>query len=183
MLRLAAFRGQGAKAHMRRWNLSHYAISSCVTAALLAGCGGSQPPMGGPGAMPVGRTIATHAGRAASFSASYTGTFEQGCGFGCVYQFHGAGSGTFIDRSTLKGKLDCGNPSENGQFTLRSKNHLADRLYASAAPCGGSRVSYTVTGGTGIFANASGGGTVSFSLHFNKNNNTFKSSWTGTPNF
>jgi hypothetical protein len=25
---------------MRRWNLSHYAMSSCVTAALLAGCGG-----------------------------------------------------------------------------------------------------------------------------------------------
>jgi uncharacterized repeat protein (TIGR03803 family) len=37
---------------MRRWNLSHYAISSCVTAALLAGCGGSQPPIGAPGARP-----------------------------------------------------------------------------------------------------------------------------------
>jgi hypothetical protein len=37
---------------MRRWNLSHYAISSCVTAALLGGCGGSQPPIGAPGAMP-----------------------------------------------------------------------------------------------------------------------------------
>ncbi|MGB6519276.1 MAG: choice-of-anchor tandem repeat GloVer-containing protein [Candidatus Cybelea sp.] len=31
---------------MRRWNLSHYAINSCVIAALLAGCGGSQPPIG-----------------------------------------------------------------------------------------------------------------------------------------
>lgn len=37
---------------MRHWTLSHYAISSCVTAALLAGCGGSQPPIGTPGAMP-----------------------------------------------------------------------------------------------------------------------------------
>lgn len=36
---------------MRRWNLRHYAISGCVTAALLAGCGGSQPPIGAPGAM------------------------------------------------------------------------------------------------------------------------------------
>ena len=33
---------------MRRWNLGHYAISSCVTGALLAGCGGSQPPIGAP---------------------------------------------------------------------------------------------------------------------------------------
>jgi hypothetical protein len=29
---------------VRRWNLSHEAISSYVTAALLAGCSGSQPP-------------------------------------------------------------------------------------------------------------------------------------------
>ena len=45
---------------MRRWNLSQYAISSCVTAALLAGCGGSQPPIGAPlglrsGALPTER--------------------------------------------------------------------------------------------------------------------------------
>ncbi|MGB8907621.1 MAG: hypothetical protein WCC84_02605 [Candidatus Cybelea sp.] len=31
---------------MKRWNLIHYAMSGCVTAALLAGCGGSQPPLG-----------------------------------------------------------------------------------------------------------------------------------------
>lgn len=37
------------KAHMRRWSLSHYAISCCVTAALLAGCGGSFKPIGTPG--------------------------------------------------------------------------------------------------------------------------------------
>ena len=29
---------------MRRASLSYYAISSCVTAALLAGCGGSRRP-------------------------------------------------------------------------------------------------------------------------------------------
>ena len=31
--------------------LSRYALSSCVAAALLAGCGGSQPPIGAPGAL------------------------------------------------------------------------------------------------------------------------------------
>jgi hypothetical protein len=30
---------------------------------LLAGCGGSQPPVGAPGAMPQSRAIATHAER------------------------------------------------------------------------------------------------------------------------
>ena len=31
---------------------SHYALCSCVAAAMLAACGGSQPPIGAPGAMP-----------------------------------------------------------------------------------------------------------------------------------
>ncbi len=33
---------------MRRWNVSYYAISSCVAAALLASCGASQAPIGAP---------------------------------------------------------------------------------------------------------------------------------------
>ncbi|MGA8098728.1 MAG: choice-of-anchor tandem repeat GloVer-containing protein [Candidatus Cybelea sp.] len=48
---------------MRRWNLSHYAISSCVSAALLAGCGGSQPPIGAPGALPQTSALATRTNR------------------------------------------------------------------------------------------------------------------------
>lgn len=34
---------------MGRWNLFHFAISSCISTALLAGCGGSQPPIGAQG--------------------------------------------------------------------------------------------------------------------------------------
>jgi uncharacterized repeat protein (TIGR03803 family) len=44
--------------------LSRYVLSVCAVAALLAGCGGSQPPIGAPGAMPKTSTIATHADRA-----------------------------------------------------------------------------------------------------------------------
>ena len=36
---------------MRTERLGRRALTSCVAAALLAGCGGSQPPMGAPGAM------------------------------------------------------------------------------------------------------------------------------------
>jgi hypothetical protein len=32
--------------------LRHYVLSISAVAALLAGCGGSQPPIGAPGAMP-----------------------------------------------------------------------------------------------------------------------------------
>ena len=40
----------GAKVKNRA--LSRYALSCCVASAMLAGCGGSQPPIAAPGAMP-----------------------------------------------------------------------------------------------------------------------------------
>ena len=40
---------------------------SIVAAALLAGCGGSQPPIGAPGAMPQSQAIASHAARGKSW--------------------------------------------------------------------------------------------------------------------
>jgi hypothetical protein len=46
--------------------LSRYALSASVV-ALLPGCGGSQPPIGTPGAMRQSRAIATHAPRGGSW--------------------------------------------------------------------------------------------------------------------
>jgi hypothetical protein len=46
---------------LKRWVFSHDALSSCVAVALLAGCGGSQPLIGVPGAMPQSRAIAQYA--------------------------------------------------------------------------------------------------------------------------
>ncbi|MGA8661513.1 MAG: hypothetical protein WB644_04355, partial [Candidatus Cybelea sp.] len=51
---------------MKTFDLSRYALS-CATAAMLAGCGGSQPPIGAPGAMP----LQTSELRAASQSLGY----------------------------------------------------------------------------------------------------------------
>jgi len=36
---------------MKSFDFGHYALCSCVAAALLAGCGGSQPQIGAPGAI------------------------------------------------------------------------------------------------------------------------------------
>lgn len=44
---------------MRTTNVNRYSLFSCFAAALLAGCGGSQPPIGAPGAMPQTSRIAT----------------------------------------------------------------------------------------------------------------------------
>ena len=48
---------------MRTQTLSRYALYSCVATALLAGCGGSQPPIGAPGAMPRSSALGTNARR------------------------------------------------------------------------------------------------------------------------
>jgi hypothetical protein len=51
---------------MKLLDFSRYALSSCVAAPLLAGCG-SQPPIGAPGAMPQTSAIAMHADRGKSW--------------------------------------------------------------------------------------------------------------------
>ncbi len=52
---------------MRILGVSRYTFSSCVAAAILSGCGGSQPPIGAAGAMPQSPAITTHAERGTSW--------------------------------------------------------------------------------------------------------------------
>jgi hypothetical protein len=52
---------------MRTSDFGRYTLSACAAAAMLAGCGGSQPPIGTPGAMPQTSTIATHTDRSGSW--------------------------------------------------------------------------------------------------------------------
>ena len=52
---------------MSTLDLYRNALASCVAAALLAGCGGSQPPIGAPGAMMQSRAIARHAASGGSW--------------------------------------------------------------------------------------------------------------------
>jgi hypothetical protein len=50
-------------------DVGRYILGCCVVAALV-GCGGSQPPIGAPGAMPQGYAVATHADRGKSWMLS-----------------------------------------------------------------------------------------------------------------
>jgi len=45
---------------MRIADLTRYGLTSCLAAEILAGCGGSQPPIDAPGAMQQTTTIAAH---------------------------------------------------------------------------------------------------------------------------
>jgi hypothetical protein len=60
---------RGAK-QMKPSIFSRYALSSCVAAAMIAGCGGSQPPIGAPGAIPQTSAIVAHADRGKSWMLS-----------------------------------------------------------------------------------------------------------------
>jgi hypothetical protein len=50
-------------------SLGRNTLCSCVAAAMLAACGGSQPPIGAPGAMAQTSALATHADRGKSWMA------------------------------------------------------------------------------------------------------------------
>ncbi|MGB6952957.1 MAG: hypothetical protein WBE15_13540 [Candidatus Cybelea sp.] len=52
---------------MRILGFNRSALLICAAAAMLAGCGGSQPPIGAPGAMPQTSARATHADRGKSW--------------------------------------------------------------------------------------------------------------------
>jgi len=61
---------------MKSFSLGMYAVSRGVAVALLAGCGGSQPPIGAPGAMPQGHVIATHTTKSVSGELLYASETE-----------------------------------------------------------------------------------------------------------
>ena len=52
---------------MKSLDCRRLALSICIAAAMLTACGGSQPPIGAPGAMPQSRAIATDVARGGSW--------------------------------------------------------------------------------------------------------------------
>ena len=79
---------------MKSFGLGTYALSGGVAVALLAGCGGSQPPIGAPGAMPQTSAIATHADRGKSWMLPEAKGEDLiyavgGCGGTCILSYPG----------------------------------------------------------------------------------------------
>lgn len=61
---------------MKRLGLIHSALGTCAVAAILAACGGSQPPVAAPGAIPRTSAIATQADRGPSWMLPEAGKHE-----------------------------------------------------------------------------------------------------------
>jgi len=184
---------------MKRF-VSPGALSVCGAVILLAGCGGSQSPISASGvsaAMP--GTVRTRPASGGGFSGSYTGSASvRSCMFkqSGEFTFSGTGKVTFLHRSAESGELSrpwiinhCAG-SWSGSDTLMSLSDPGNTITMSLTrvvkhniidPCSLKPYSYKVTGGTGKFAKATGGGTVRFSCH--RSLHTYSDQWSGTLSF
>jgi hypothetical protein len=126
---------------------SHFArraVCISIAAAMLAGCGGSQPLTGALGAMPQGRVIETRAGRSGSWMLPEAKSSD------LLYVAACGGSGVSVfsyPRGKLVGSLHvagCGLCSKaNGDFYVTSGDHIYEY------PHGGTRPIATLTDFTG----------------------------------
>ena len=99
---------------MQSFYFGRYTLSSCVAVAMLAGCGGSQPPIGAPGAMPqspaFGTVRAAHGLVAASSSFSVVQTFRYGHPEGALLDVGGTLYGTTVGAGRNDGSVYSINP-------------------------------------------------------------------------
>lgn len=121
---------------MRFWTFSRYAVSSGAVVALLVGCGGSQPPMGTPGAMPQNRAAATRPDRSRSGrlrEATSEGLIyaTDGCDGICVLSYpDGKPVATISDPNVTGG--DCSD--SNGNVFVASDNQILEFAHAGTTP-------------------------------------------------
>ena len=95
---------------MKSLGLSRYALTMGVAAAMLAGCGGSQPPIDAPGAMPqtsalVARTNSANYKVVYSFGALPDGDYPHSGLIGTGGTFYGT---TFAGGAYNCGSSTCG---------------------------------------------------------------------------
>ncbi|MGA8326006.1 MAG: choice-of-anchor tandem repeat GloVer-containing protein [Candidatus Cybelea sp.] len=115
---------------MRRWDLMHYVFTISVAAASLAGCGGTQPPIGAPGAMPQGR----HA---------------SGSSYKVVYNFTGGSDGAqpYAGLIDVNGTL-YGTTSQGGGSGCATTITSGCGTVFSITPSGQETVLHAFTGGS-----------------------------------
>ena len=128
-----------------------------------------------------------------TFSVTDSGKYtSSGCGpFGPGhFSFGGSGVGTFIRRNKETGSLSSAkfNCKFSGEATMVSKanqaNSISMALESSSLPCYHTAGSWTFTinGGTGRFAQATGSGTVAIRCSI-ANPGTYTDVWSGTIRF
>jgi len=161
-----------------------------LSAVALASCGGSQTPTATQ--LPTVTNAATariepaHGG---AFTANYSGTYEYGpCGTDCEESdFGGHGRASFLGKSTegvtltLYAGHDVTGPATLTSTRIPSNSVSFQLTGGQTLPCPGvgGTLSWTVTGGTGKFAQATGSGTMTFKCV----PSGYSDEWSGTLSF
>jgi uncharacterized repeat protein (TIGR03803 family) len=145
--------------------LSRYALSSCAAAAILAGCGESQPPIGARGAMPQVSAIAALTNSKNykvlySFGASPDGNYPHSDLIGAGGTFYGT---TFAGGANYCGSSTCGTvfstTTGGAEKVLHSFGNGTDGFFPFAGLTIVDGTLYGTTGNGGAY-NAGTGGTV-----------------------
>jgi uncharacterized repeat protein (TIGR03803 family) len=151
---------------MNRSIIFRTTLSSCVAAAMLAGCGGSQPPIAAPGAMPQAPPIAraraivrnirtasssyrllySFAGGTGDGSYPYAGliiakgtlygTTFAGAGSGCYSEYPGCGSVYSISPSGKETVIHSFGRSEDGALPVADLVNIKGTLYGTTSSGG-----------------------------------------------
>jgi hypothetical protein len=121
---------------MKGFGLGSYAISGGVALALLAGCGGSQPPSGAPGAIPQTSAIATHADRGKSWILPEAKSGDLiyatgGCGGTCVFSYP---KGELVGSLSLTGAVrgDCSDSA--GDVFITNDYQVLEYAHGATSP-------------------------------------------------
>lgn len=117
-----------------------------------------------------------------SFKASYSGewnTHKGGCGIFCTsWKFHGSGGGPALGDSREHGVVKGGFGSGDAVMIQTGSAGNTIRVHLSGGFCS-PHLTYTVSGGQGMFKKATGSGTIHFSCT-GTNRGTYNDNWNGT---
>jgi hypothetical protein len=160
---------------MNRSRFSPCLTVAVVSLAMLLGCGGSQPPIGAPGAIPQANAIAAHADRGTSWMLPEAKNEDLiyatgGCGGTCVLSYP---AGKLVGSLDAGGDLDMGGGCVDGKGDVFLPDNESELEYAH----GGSKPIATLelpgssagacsidstTGNLAVIANFSGVGVAIF---------------------
>jgi len=119
---------------MKSFSLGTYVLSGGVAVALLAGCGGSQPPIGAPGAMPQTSTIAMHSERGKPWMLPEAKNEDLlyatgGCGGTCVLSYP---QGKVVGALDTSGSSVCADTS--GNVFIPDDNQVFEYAHGGTSP-------------------------------------------------
>jgi hypothetical protein len=109
--------------------LGRNVLGICIAAAILAGCGGSQPRIGAPAAMPQSPATATHAARGKSWMLPEAKSEDLlyatgGCGGSCVLAYPGGKLVGAVDAGGYDFSGDC--TDSNGDVFIGNNNEIVE---------------------------------------------------------